>query len=114
MHTGVACFGEQAAAFRSEIQWLAQHQVLRPNETQFTDTTATTTTPPPPAAADGHKGAGAAASPPSPRQLRHTKPHIYELDLHHAAARKLVPEFNALFDRFSDRAADLPPVENPP
>eukprot|EP00729_Bicosta_minor_P020180 gene20180-16799_t len=85
-------FGDSwASAFRSEIQWLAKHQVLRPNETQFTDTKATTT---------GGSSSSSAASTPAARQLRHTKPHIHELDLHHAVARKLVPEFNALFERF--------------
>ena len=89
----------KASAFRSEIQWLAKHQVLRPNETQFTDTKATTT---------GGSSSSSAASTPAARQLRHTKPHIHELDLHHAVARKLVPEFNALFERFREDAADLP------
>jgi hypothetical protein len=75
------------------LEWLAVHGVLHPNETEFTA-----------AVNNAVGGSSSAAAAP----LRHTKPHIHELDLHHDSARRLVPEFNALFGRFAAETADLP------
>lgn len=76
-------FGEAwATAFREEILWLHSQGIMRPNETQFQDV---------------HR-----------REVkRFTKPNIFELDLHHAAARRLVPAFSDLFSRFQAPHADL-------
>jgi hypothetical protein len=95
-----------AGAFRTELEWLTQHKVLRPNETEFTTAVNNAVGILPLAAAAAAAAAAAHSRPTTP--LRHTKPHIHELDLHHAAARRLVPEFNALFDRFTAATADLP------
>ena len=68
--------------FRDEILWLQDQGVMRPNETQFEDVRRR-------------------------ESKRFTKPNIFELDLHHAAARGLVPGFDALFARFQPAHADL-------
>ena len=75
--------GAWATGFRDEIVWLHEQGIMRPNETQFHSVSQGHTT------------------------KRFTKPNIFELDLHHAAARRLVPMFDDLFKRFQPPHADL-------
>lgn len=72
-------------ALRNEMKWLSTADLLQPNETQFTTKDL-----------DGNL-----------LPQRFTKPNIYELDLHAESARKLVPEFDQLFERFSVHHAEL-------
>jgi hypothetical protein len=65
--------------------------LLRPNETAFFDGKANVA-----AGADASGGV-----------RRYTKPHIFELDLHHERARRLAPEFDALFSQFAQQSASL-------
>eukprot|EP00040_Diaphanoeca_grandis_P031222 m.186404 g.186404 ORF g.186404 m.186404 type:complete len:438 (-) comp32267_c0_seq1:216-1529(-) len=79
-------FGDDwAGAFRSEMGWLARNNLLQPNETQFASRNIDGTLLP----------------------QRFVKPHIYELDLHVESMRKLVPEFNSLFERLVSRTSEL-------